>query len=540
MNSATAGDADPLAAGRAALERGDWTGARARFDEAIGAGDAPEAWEGLSRAAWWQGDPSATMRARERAYRAYRSGGDARGAARMAMWLAGDHIDFRGDDAVASAWLRRGRALLADHEQCAEEGYITLREADIALFAEFDPAAAERLAREGLDLARRISDQGVEVVALAILGSALIASGAIEEGLRRLDESAALAVGEDFSETGAPGWALCHTVSACADVGDFEHAEQWCRALHTWSAAWQARHAFGLCRTAYGEVLTTGGDWQSAEEELVSAMEDLRSTRPALAAPTAVRLGRLRMRQGDLTQARALFEAALPLPKAILGIGELDLAGGDAAGAVDAADRVLRRLTEASVLDRLPALELLARARAAAGDTDRAREAADEVERAAARLTTPYMRGRSRRVRAGVLSAAGDHHGARQAAEDAVDLFTACSAPYEAADARMLLSRELAALGRPERAEAEAGAAREAFAQLGAGEGERRPGSEELSPREVEILRLVAQGLGDAEIAERLFLSPHTIHRHVANVRAKLRVPSRAAAVAHATHHELL
>ena len=62
----------------------------------------------------------------------------------------------------------------------------------------------------------------------------------------------------------------------------------------------------------------------------------------------------------------------------------------------------------------------------------------------------------------------------------------------------------------------------------------------ELSPREVEILRLVAQGLGDAEIAERLVLSPHTVHRHVANVRTKLRLPSRTAAVAYAARAGLL
>jgi pimeloyl-ACP methyl ester carboxylesterase/DNA-binding CsgD family transcriptional regulator len=57
---------------------------------------------------------------------------------------------------------------------------------------------------------------------------------------------------------------------------------------------------------------------------------------------------------------------------------------------------------------------------------------------------------------------------------------------------------------------------------------------QELSGRELEVLRLVAAGLSDAEIAERLQLSPHTVHRHVANVRAKLRQPSRAAAVAQA------
>ena len=539
MGSTAVSGTDPLAAGRVALRNAAWDEARARFEEAVDAGDGPEAWEGLGRAAWWQGDQEETLAARERAYRAYREAGDVCGAARMAMWLASDHLDFRGDDAVASAWLRRGRALLRDQEPCAELGYIVLLDADIALLAKSDPPTAERLAREALELARGIEDVGVEVVALALIGCALVASGAVDEGVQSLDECAALAVGEEFAETAAPGWALCHTVSACTDVGDFGRAAQWCRALHTWSAVWQARHFFGVCRTAYGEVLATSGDWPSAEQELLSALEDLRTTRPALAAPTAVRLGRLRMRQGDLAEARTLFDAALPLPQAILALGELDLAAGDAPAAADAADRVLRRLGDASVLDRFPALELLARARAAAGDREGAGATAAELEREATRLATPYMRGRARLVRAHVLSAAGDHDGARRAAEDAADLFTGCSAPYEAADARLLLSSALEALGRPDRAEAEARAAREAFALLGArGEGQRRA-SDELSPREVDILRLVAQGLSDAQIAERLFLSPHTVHRHIANIRTKLRVPSRAAAVAHATRQGL-
>jgi DNA-binding CsgD family transcriptional regulator len=62
----------------------------------------------------------------------------------------------------------------------------------------------------------------------------------------------------------------------------------------------------------------------------------------------------------------------------------------------------------------------------------------------------------------------------------------------------------------------------------------------DLSDRELEILRLVALGLSDREIAERLVLSPHTVHRHVANVRTKLRLPSRAAAVAQAARMGLI
>ncbi len=62
----------------------------------------------------------------------------------------------------------------------------------------------------------------------------------------------------------------------------------------------------------------------------------------------------------------------------------------------------------------------------------------------------------------------------------------------------------------------------------------------ELSPRELDVLRLVAEGLSDGEIAERLVLSPHTVHRHVANIRRKLGLTSRTAAAAHAARTGLV
>ncbi len=67
-----------------------------------------------------------------------------------------------------------------------------------------------------------------------------------------------------------------------------------------------------------------------------------------------------------------------------------------------------------------------------------------------------------------------------------------------------------------------------------------RDGDGPLSEREREVLALVALGLSDAEIASQLVLSPHTVHRHVANVRRKLRQPSRAAAVAEASRQGLI
>jgi ATP/maltotriose-dependent transcriptional regulator MalT len=539
MPATRTGD-DPLALGRAALEHAAWDEARAHYEQAVAAGGGGEAWEGVSWAAWWQGDLDATFASRERAFRAYRQADDACGAARMAMWLSSDHFDFRGDDAVAGAWLRRAEDLVRDRPPCPERGYNLLMAADLALFAHGDPATALAKAQEAIEVAREVGDAGVEVVGNAILGSALVARGDVEDGLRKLDACAALAIAEDFDLIVAPGWALCHTVSVCANVGDFSRAGQWCRALHTWSAKWQGRHFFGICRTAYGDVLATRGDWSTAEEELSSALRDMSTTRPAMAASTAVRLGRLRASQGDRAAARELFESAVPLPGAVLALGELDTEAGDASAGVDAADRVLRNVGELSVLDRFPALELKARAAARAGDRDAATSAVDALEHLAARLGTPYMRGRGRSVRAEVLAAAGDHDGARRAAEDAADLFATCAAPYDAARARIVLAEALQALGRTDRAAAEARAAREALARLRATPTDGGAMTEELSPRETEILRLVAEGLGDPQIAARLFLSPHTVHRHVANIRAKLRTPSRAAAVAYASQRGLL
>ncbi|HEY8583957.1 MAG TPA: helix-turn-helix transcriptional regulator, partial [Capillimicrobium sp.] len=136
---------------------------------------------------------------------------------------------------------------------------------------------------------------------------------------------------------------------------------------------------------------------------------------------------------------------------------------------------------------------------------------------------------------------------------DAIDRFTAAQAPYDEARARLGLARALGGLGRADAAAREATAATQTLRSLGAARdladaeralaAPRGPGrgpDAELSARELEVLRLVAEGCSDAEIAERLVLSPHTVHRHVANVRVKLRQPSRAAAVAHAAREGLL
>jgi DNA-binding CsgD family transcriptional regulator/tetratricopeptide (TPR) repeat protein len=544
---------DALAAGEEALRRGAWEAARGHFETALAAGEFAEAWEGLGWAGYWLHDADLTMGSRERAYRAFRAAGDPAGAGRVAAWLASDFLEFRGEDAVARGWLERSHRMLDDLPEREDHGWLALNEGSFAMNVNDDLVAAAGRARRGASLGRALGVPDLEAVGLALEGITMVRRGDVEDGMRLLDEASAIAAGEELRWPIAQSWALCYLISACEGVGDFPRAAQWCAASRRIAERWNARHLIGICRSAYGNVLATNGDWTAAELELTAAVGDLEAARPAMAAGGLARLGELRAGQGRAGEARALFERAGSHPRALIGLGALALDDGDPAAAADAAERVLRRLSHTAALDRLPALELLVSALAALDDLDAAGAGCAELERIGADLGTPYVRGRTRLVAGRVAAARRDHEHARRACEDAVDLLVEAGAAHETALARLELARALTALGRDEAAAAETRTARDALVALGAerdvarldpasGEGQaagpRSVG--ELTPRELEVLRLVAQGLSDAEIAERLVLSQHTVHRHVANVRVKLRLPSRAAAVAYAARAGVL
>ncbi len=545
-----------VAAGRDALRRGAWEEAHGRFEAALAEEETPEAWEGLGWVGWWLSDAVLAMGARERAYRAFRAAGDPAGAGRVAAWLASDFLEFRGEDAVARGWIERSHRMLDLVPEREEHGWLALHEGSHVMNVRSDLVETAALAARAATLGRKLGVADLEAVGLALEGVTLVRRGSVEDGMRLLDEASVIAETEELQMPISRGWALCYLISACEGVGDFPRATQWCEAARSIAERWGARQMIGVCRSAYGNVLATNGDWVAAELELTAAVGDLQAARPAMAAGGVARLGELRARQGRADEARALYERAGTHLRAIVGLGSLALDAGDAAAAADAADRVLRRVSPTAVLDRLPALELLVRARVGLGELEAAAAACAELERVGAELGTPYVRGRARLVAAQMAAARGEREHARRVCEDAVDLLVESAAAYETALARLELARALAALGRAEPAAAEARLARETFEALGAARdiarvdavlqhdgtiaaAERRSLGE-LTPRELEVLRLVAQGLSDSEIAERLVLSQHTVHRHVANVRGKLRLPSRAAAVAYAARAGLL
>jgi DNA-binding NarL/FixJ family response regulator len=515
---------DPLAAGWEQLRQGRWEAARASF---AAAGERAEALEGLSWAAWWHDDAAAVFTARERAYALYRERGDRAGAARMATWLAADELDFHGAPSVAAGWMARARRLLDGLEPGAEHGWLAFHEGYAARLGG-DQAAAREHAIAAADAGRRCGVPDLEMLGLAMEGAALVSGARVAEGMRRLGEASVAALEGEATNPISSAWTFCFLVSACVALRDFDRASEWCERIERFAERYDSRYMLGFCRAEYGEVHLAGGRWDRAEALLEAAVADLGHARPPYAGAPLATLAELRRRQGRSAEAETLLQRCGPSGAAELCRARLELDRAAPREAAERLERMLRRLPADAILARAPALALLVQAHAAAGQL----EAAEDALR---RLRTGATPGAAADFAEGVLAAAGgDHERARVLLEDGADGFA--GAPYERACARRELAATLAALGRAEAAAAEAAAARNALRELGAGESP----LPELTAREREVLAVLAAGLTNDQIAERLVVSPHTVHRHVTNILRKLGVPSRAAAAAHAAKAGLL
>jgi DNA-binding NarL/FixJ family response regulator len=200
----------------------------------------------------------------------------------------------------------------------------------------------------------------------------------------------------------------------------------------------------------------------------------------------------------------------------------------------------------------------MVRATAAAGETDAAAAHLSELRSIAEVVGTRPLHATACFCEGLVAGAAGDDETARAKLEEAVHLFATSGAAFELARTRLALARVLAALGREGAAAREAALALERLDEIGAAAEAARarellgdlggpaaaapavPCDELLTRRQLEVVRLVSHGLTDAEIAERLVLSKHTVHRHLQNAYASLGCSSRAAAVAEAHRLQLL
>jgi len=548
-------------AGDDALARGAWAEAREAFERTLDSRELPEALEGLGIAAWWLDLADLVFDSRERAYRLYLARGDRAGAARVAVWLAWDYWAFRGEGAVANGWLRRARRLLDGLPSCSERAWLEAREGALCLLEEGDPVRALALATEGIRIAQEAADIDFEMLSRAVQGLALVASGAVSEGMSSLDEVSAAVIAGELTDRVVIGLAGCYLIAACERVRDYDRALQWCKRIKEFCAKWGLRPLFAVCRTQYASICMWRGTWIEAEQELCAASDELAASRPAMKSDALVRLAELRRRQGRLTEAAALVEQTPPHGAGLLGRAELAFDTGDYCGAAERAEQYLRSVPLSNRTDRTSGLELLVRALTHLENWERARAALVELSGIAAIVATIPLRAAASFASGYIAMGEAKWDAARRCFEDAVDFYLQSGAPFEVGRARIELARALEKVGRIDaaveeahraktllselKAELEAGRAQSVLDGLAALQSTARPAvskvkSNELTQREIEILRLVAEGLNNQTIAERLFVSDHTVHRHLANILNKLGVATRAAAVAQAARRGLL
>ena len=536
-------DKDPLEAVHDALRRSDW---QAALDAARAASvDAPgleaDRLDSEAEAAWWLGRLDECIAAREAAYRIYDEQDDRRRAGQCAVWLW-EHHAICARPAAASGWLRRARRALDGDTESVAYGNLLLREAEMAHGAG-DLDRAGQLATTALELARRLRSTDLEAEALQTQGRILIDQGKIDDGMAHLDEAMLFAV-EGRLGPFATGKVYCSLIAACEEIGDLDRAAEWTDA----TLRWAQQHPFsilpGICRLHRAIVLKRRGVLGAAEEEAARACEELRESHVANSAVAWAEVGDIRRRLGQLDQAEGAFARSQAVSGAPCGgLALLRLAQGRIEEAMTIITSCVAQ--QSNPLGRAGLLAMLVQIAVGAGDLDAAHRALSEIETTVATFGTASLLATEQSTRGRLMLADGDP-AATVVLRQAVESWHGLGVPYEEATARTLLGQALRAAGDEMAATASFDSATRLFDRIGArldareALGDSKPALPAgLTEREAEVLRLVAGGLTNNEIATELFLSPKTVSRHLSNIFTKIGVSSRASATAFAVEHHL-
>ena len=533
---------EPLARGEQALRDGDFEAARAAFDAALESGEDAAARDGLGRAWWWLGDLDAALAHRERAYVLYRKRDEATRAARIALWLSREYLESVGNEPASNGWIARARGLLSGDETGTERGWLEIALGERAV----DPGVVRTHGTAALRVGRAVGDTDLEATALAMLGRASVLDGDLEDGLTALDEAMTAATSGEVDDPLVFGDICCIVTRACEEAGELGRLMRWNEVIVTYLQRHHHAPLIQWCGTCGAEVFLAMGDIAMAEQCLVETISGLKDTghRSRCIQPN-VKLAELRLLQGRTAEAEALLEGVDDVPEATRPAVALHRERGQHAVA---AALLLRRLNAVGeTVAAIPLLSLLVEVQLEQRQLEDARQALARLQAIVERSRHPRYLAIHDLAAGRVALASGDAAEAEERFESALATFTRVEAKLEAARARIALAETLTS-GSPEVAAREAGSALETFERIGASReadqaaalvrrlgGPARTGPKGLgllSRRETEVLGLIGEGLSNAEIAARLYISTKTAGNHVSNVLSKLGLRNRSEAAA--------
>jgi DNA-binding CsgD family transcriptional regulator len=537
--------------GRGAFARRAWPDAfesLSRADQAAPLG--AEELELLATSAYMLGCDDEHVRALERAHHAHLDAGDTPRAVRCAYWI-GHNMMLRGEMGPATGWFGRGQRLLERAERdCAERGYLLIPVL-VGHSIAGDHAAAYETATEIAEIGTAFADRDLIAIGVHEQGHALVRLGRFEEGLRLLDEVMVAVTAGELSPIVA-GMVYCNTIGFWQSVYELRRAREWTEALTRWCQQQPDMVAHtGVCLVHRAEIMQLQGAWDAALEEARRAGERFAKgvLNERVCGNAYYRQGEVHRLRGERSAAEESYREASrrgyePQP----GLALLRLAEGKGDAASSAISRVLDEASQPRA--RAALLPAYVELMLAAGEVEAARAACRELEKISEGHRSDQLRAMSAQARGALALADGEPQVALVALREAWHAWQELEAPYEAARVRVLVALGCRAAGDEDTASWELQAARVVFVRLGAGPDIGRVDSLEaspeataahgLSPRELQVLRLVARGATNKSIGAELVLSERTIDRHVSNIFAKLRVSSRAAATAYAYEHDLV
>jgi DNA-binding CsgD family transcriptional regulator len=529
---------DTIQQGREAFAAREWAAAI----DALRAADTrlpldPEDLELLATALFLVGAEEEHYATLERAHHAYVERADLQRAASCAFWI-GMPLFMRGEAGRGGGWLARAhRELETDGRECVQRGYLLMPEM-YRLGSSGDIEGALAAAATAADIGRRFGDADLVALATHAHGLFLVELGRVDEGLALLDEAMLTVTSGEVSAI-PTGIVYCGAIGGCRTAFEPRRAQEWTDALHDWCARQPDLLAFtGDCHVHRAELMELHGAWDEALSELDrAATRAQRAGNARVVAQAAYRRGEILRLRCDVAGAeRAYRDAARGGHEPQPGLALLRMAQGDASAAGAAIRRVLDETADpgrrATLLAACVEIEL------AAGHGEAAQVACAELEAIAAQRPSDQLAAVAAHMRGAVELAGADPRAALPHLRRAHGGWSDLGAPYEAARVQLLIAQACSALGDEDSAALGREASTDALVRLGVADA--GPDAHGLTARELEVLRLVAEGQTNKAIADRLVLSERTVDRHVSNIFAKLRVSSRAAATAFAYEHELL